>query len=133
MSGGEKASAASRATGVAMSKQTVSFVSSMVARFPSLYRLLEDHIRDNAGEVLPHVFFGEVTRYVLSLLVAARGEPRRELIGDVLSYLEEAYAAGDEELRELISVSFLENLPRLVRAVRRFAKWLVRTLGGNLH
>jgi hypothetical protein len=94
-----------------MSKQTVSFVSSMVARFPSLYRLLEDHIRDNAGEVLPHVFFGEVTRYVLSLLVAARGEPRRELIGDVLSYLEEAYAAGDEELRELISVSFLENLP----------------------
>jgi hypothetical protein len=50
----------------------------------------------------------------LSLLLAARGgplPPRREL-RDILNYLEKAYAAGDEELRELISVSFLENLPR---------------------
>jgi hypothetical protein len=95
-----------------MSEQTVSFVRSMVAHFPSLYTLLEDHIRDNGGEVLPHVFFGEVTRYILSLLLAAgRLPPRREL-RDILSYLEETYAAGNEELQELISVSFLENLPR---------------------
>jgi hypothetical protein len=98
-----------------MSNQTVSFVRSTVERFPSLYGPLEEHIRDNYGEVLPHVFFGDVTRYVVSLLLAARSganlPPRREL-RDILSYLEEAYASGDEEIRGLISVSFLENLPR---------------------
>ncbi len=97
-----------------MSEQTVSFVRSTVARFPSLSTLLEEHIKDNLGEMLPHVFFGEVARYILSLLLAARGGglPARRELRDILSYLEEAYAAGDEELRELISVSFLENLPR---------------------
>src|SRR5260370_35319951 len=98
-----------------MSDQTISFVRSMVGRFPGLCGPLEEHIEANFGEVLPHVFFGDVTRYVVSLLLATRSSaclpPRREL-RDILSYLEEAYAAGDEELRELISVSFLENLPR---------------------
>lgn len=97
-----------------MTEQAAAFVGSMVARFPGLSALLEEHIKDNHGEMLPHVFFGEVTRYILSLLLAASGgglSPRREL-RDILTYLEEAYAAGDEELRELISVSFLENLPR---------------------
>jgi hypothetical protein len=98
-----------------MNDQTVSFVRSMVGRFPGLYGPLEEHIEANFGELLPHVFFGDVTRYVVSLFLATRSSaclaPRREL-RDILSYLEEAYAAGDEELRELISVSFLENLPR---------------------
>ena len=98
-----------------MSDHTVSFVRSMVERFPSLYGPLEGHIRDNYGEVLPHVFFGDVTRYVVSLLLAARSGsnlPRRRELRDILNYLEEAYASGDEEVRGLISVSFLENLPR---------------------
>ncbi len=96
-----------------MSEQAVSFVRSTMARFPSLSALLEEHLKDNLGEILPHVFFGDVTRYVLSLLAASGGglPPRREL-RDILDYLEEAYSASGEELRELISVSFLENLPR---------------------
>jgi hypothetical protein len=97
----------------AMNEQTV-FVRSMVARFPNLSELFEEHIKDNFGEVLPHVFFGDVTRYLLSLLLAENGRSlrsRREL-RDVLGYLEEAYSGGNEKMRELISASFLENLPR---------------------
>ena len=96
-----------------MNEQTA-FVRSMVARFPKLSELFEEHIKSNFGEVLPHVFFGGVTRYVLSLLLAENGRslpPRREL-RDVLGYLEEAYSGDNEKIRELISVSFLENLPR---------------------
>ena len=97
-----------------MSDGPASFVRSIVARFPNLSARLEEHIKDNLGEILPHVFFGDVTRYVLSLLFAVSGgglPPRREL-REILDYLEEAYSGGDEERRELISVSFLENLPR---------------------
>ena len=97
-----------------MSEQTVSFVKSMVSLHPELGAILEEHIKDNLGEILPHVFFGDVARYTSSLFPAApRGGLllRREL-RDLLDYLEATYSSGDEELRELISVSFLENLPR---------------------
>ena len=96
-----------------MSEQT-QFVRSMVSRFPSLHSLLEEHIKDNYGEMLPHVFFGELTRYVLSLSFAASKSglsPQREL-QDILDYLEDMYSSGDQKVQELISVSFLENLPR---------------------
>jgi hypothetical protein len=40
----------------AMNEQTVAFVRSMVARLPNLSELFEEHVKDNFGEVLPHVF-----------------------------------------------------------------------------
>jgi hypothetical protein len=45
----------------------------------------------------------------------------REVV-ELLEALERAYSEGDEELEELIAVSFLENLPRVGEpgdAVRR--------------
>jgi hypothetical protein len=91
-----------------VSEQTISFVRDMVARFPGMGALLEEHIKDN-DEILPHVFFGDVTRYVLSLL--SDSLPQRRELRDILDYLERAYASGDEQLQELIAVSFLENFP----------------------
>ncbi len=97
-----------------MSERSVAFVRSIVARFPGLTVLLEEHIKD-FDEVLPHVFFGDLTRHVVSLaLLANTGGERaaaQELCG-ILDFLEETYAMGSIELQELISVSFLENLPR---------------------
>jgi hypothetical protein len=97
-----------------MSARTVEFVRSLAARFPSLAGMLADHLEDN-GEVLPHLFFGDLTRYVVSLHLAAaslgeHGAPQE--LRDILDFLEAAYESGDEELQELISVSFLEHIPR---------------------
>lgn len=98
-----------------MSEQTVLFIRSFVARFPGLSAVLDEHTKDHFGEILPHVFFGDITRYVLALFSAeSHGgglSPRRELL-QILDFLEEVYSGGDEELQELISVSFLEDLPR---------------------
>ncbi len=94
-----------------MSEHTVSFVREMVARFPGLSALLEEHMKDNFGEILPHLFFGDVTRYVVALLSGGDLAQRREL-RDILDHLERVYASADEELQELIAVSFLENFPR---------------------
>ena len=97
-----------------MSEPTISFVKASAARFPELKTLLEEHTKDNDGEILPYVFLGDVTRYVLSLLFAGSSgdlEARREL-RRILDYLEDAYSNGGEEIQDLIALSFLENLPR---------------------
>ena len=92
-----------------------SYITSIVNRFPGLRPVLDEHIKDNFGETLPTVFFGDVTRYVMTLLERATwGEfaPRREL-KDILCYFEESYFAGDKDVQDLIVLGFLENLPNL--------------------
>ena len=99
-----------------MSERTVAFVRSLVERFPQALRpIFEEHIKDNFGEILPYLFIADICRHVESLfLFVSSGADvtfRKEL-ENILSSLEEAYASGDNELQELISVSFLEHLPR---------------------
>jgi hypothetical protein len=95
-----------------VSDQTEAFVKGIVERFPKLSPLLQEHLHDNRGELLPHLFFGDLTRYVVALVTSGDNqlEARREL-RELLAFLEESFASGDSELCELISVSFLENLP----------------------
>jgi hypothetical protein len=50
-----------------MSESTISFVQDLVRQFQELRNLLKEHQEDNFGELLPHVFLGDVTRYVVSL------------------------------------------------------------------
>jgi hypothetical protein len=109
-----------------VSQQAKLLVNMMGARFSPLGALLEEHLRDNKGEVLPHVFFGDATRYILSLVGSSKKaglSPRREL-RDILAYLEEPYSGGDSEVQELISASFLENLPRIDEAVSQIRQML---------
>src|SRR5882724_7900564 len=98
-----------------MSERGISFVTLIATRFPGLAAVLSEHIKENFGEVLPHVFFGDLARYVVSLVLATNSggglAPRREL-HEILNLLEETFVSGEEGLRELIAGSFLENLPR---------------------
>jgi hypothetical protein len=100
------------------------------ARFPGLSALLEEHIKDYR-EILPHLFFNDVTDYILSLLNAGELPQRREL-RDILNYLEQVYAS-DEQLQELISVSFLESLPRLDEAGAQIRRMVGPHLTKQLH
>ena len=40
-----------------------SLISTLVLEIPELRPMLDGHLRDNDGELLPHVFFGDVTRW----------------------------------------------------------------------
>jgi hypothetical protein len=95
-----------------VSEQTIAFVNATVVHFPKLRPILEEHMRDNFGETLPHLFFGDLTQYVQSLPALLGGEGARSELREILGYLEDVYSRGDDELCELIAVSFLENLPR---------------------
>ncbi len=87
------------------------FCEELVRRFDDLAPMLQEHIEDN-DEILPHVFMGDITRYVLS-----DGLQRQELV----RCLDDALRKGGEEIQNLIAVSFVENLEsdeELERALR---------------
>ncbi|MGH8990162.1 MAG: DUF7674 family protein [Acidimicrobiia bacterium] len=101
-----------------MSETNIDLVDRLVGKFPVLEPLLREHLADNFGEVLPHVFFGDLSRYVVatfdrtshgrSTVESPDAAQLRQLIGE----LDEAFVAGPDEVSELIAASFLENLPR---------------------
>jgi len=66
---------------------------------PSLQLVVDEHLADN-NELFPHVLLGDVTRWVVEHAPATH----------VLVALERHLSTGDEDVGNLIAVSFLENL-----------------------
>jgi hypothetical protein len=113
-----------------VSEVTIDFIEGFIRGYPRLKPIFEEHVSENFGEVLPHVFFGDLTRYLVSRFLevesGARSQ-RREAASELRSLvndLEDAYADGDEEIQELISVSFLEELPRPDEVGSGLRTWL---------
>lgn len=92
-----------------MSAATVSFVGALVRRNRALLNVLQEHLVDQEGEVLPHLFMADVERWAESSLQ----QGLRLDVERVLEQLEEEFNGPDDEVREVISASFLEHLPRV--------------------
>lgn len=73
---------------------------------PELASVAAEHTNEN-GVILSHVFFGDLTRWVVQDLVEAGS--RRRVVLDILE--DEFVHNYEKKSGELISVSFLENLP----------------------
>jgi len=89
------------------------WIERLVQAVPSLMPLYAEH-RADYDEVLPHVFVGDVARYVTRKIAGNEsGEPggmhHRDAV-DILRVLDEALTTADPDLLELVSVSFLENI-----------------------
>jgi hypothetical protein len=84
-------------------------VPTLVAEIPSLRPRLTSHVQDQQ-EILPHVFFGNLTRYVLSLLDRASPSDCQDEIDRILAVLEKGMEDSDPDVCDLIGTSFLENL-----------------------
>jgi hypothetical protein len=74
---------------------------------PGLAPMLAEHIADY-DEVLPHVFFGELTPFLVGLKDGSDAD--RAVLVKALSMLEEAWRKGHEDVTNVIAVSFIENL-----------------------
>ena len=118
--------------GTIVSQKTASLVRQIAARFPGLIPILEEHLKDNE-EILPHVFFGDLTRYIESLhsMGEVTGSPAE--LSAILQCLEDAFATGDTELQELVSVSFLEHLPQATEPGAELRKMLGENMRRQLH
>lgn len=88
-------------------------VAELVTQVPELAPRLAEHQQDY-DEILPHVFFGDVVRYVeahCDELTTAMPDLGTVQCGAyrVLQFLEEAMASDDEQVQELVSASFVES------------------------
>jgi len=106
------------------------FVAQLLEEVPELRPTYLEHLDDNFGELLSHVFFGDVTRWAVDQhAVAKRGSVAAdEALTRLLNFLERCYPVGDSEVQNLIAVSFLENLPNS----REENREIRRRLGPNL-
>jgi len=86
--------------------EMVAFTGALVWMFPELMPEFAEHLSDNEGEVLPHVFMAQVERWAEQLV-----SERLPLVERLLEELERGYERGGEPVRNLIDVSFVENLP----------------------
>lgn len=87
-------------------------LSALLMIAPDLQSDYEEHVAEN-GEVLPHVFMGDVSRFVIQLYRRSESHPGGDedvLLKQVLDLFENAMHSGSREIREVISASFLENI-----------------------
>src|SRR5258707_5953730 len=85
----------------------------LIQKVPELQPLLNEHLEDQFGQLLQHVFFGDLTRYVMKQMHLLQPQPSRDLPGAVrriLDFLEIVLKSSDMRARELVEASFLENL-----------------------
>ena len=73
---------------------------------PELKPALDEHLADQEGELLPYVFGYEVAKWLDAAATA-----NRERASTVLTWLENQFADGEPEVRNLIDVGIIEMLP----------------------
>ena len=88
------------------------FVRELVDRFPELKPMLDEHLDDNFGSVLPHLFLADVMRFIAATCSSPDAARGKQAVQPILDYLEARFRDGDDKVKELISVSFVEVLPR---------------------
>ena len=86
-------------------------VPTILATVPEVEPLYREHLKDY-DELLPHVFFGDLTRFAVDAYKRSKsGESgAAAALGRLLAVLEDAIAQPDPQLQNLVTVSFLENL-----------------------
>lgn len=84
------------------------FTHDLVEVVPELSSLLDEHLLDQEGELLPYVFMADVARWLHEQ--SARSPDRVE---QALAWLEARFSSGGFDVRNLIDVGILEMLPGL--------------------
>ncbi len=93
-----------------MTASTRALVDRLVDTSPALRPLRQQHL-DAFGELSPHMFFGELTAWLVNAYLADPDAGPTATWRRILADLERAYETGDTDVKELLYVSFLENLP----------------------
>jgi len=88
------------------SAHTVAAIGALIDAHRQLIPVLEEHLVDNEGEVLPHLVLADVIRWLVEQHAADPGVSR-----SVIGWLEEEFERGPEEVRGLITVSGVAMIP----------------------
>lgn len=102
---------------------------------PEFRPVLDEHIAEQ-GTVLPHVLFGGLTRWTIDLFrrwQQTEEQQAFETFVRVVHFLEQCIQSEDEQLKELVIVSFLENLWQTGSEYREISQHLGPLLQHWLH
>ncbi|MDP3739076.1 MAG: hypothetical protein Q8R02_16905 [Hyphomonadaceae bacterium] len=88
------------------------FVDGLIAEFPGLRSAYEEHIKANFGELLAHLLMGDVVRFLEAKHTERDDEPANmRLIKSIMDYIGRCFETASPWVKELIAVSFVENMP----------------------
>jgi hypothetical protein len=107
-----------------------SLIAALVEADPGLGPVLHEHMETH-GELLSHVLFGDVTRFILAAV--ARGDDTS--VSQLLDLLDAGLDSGDPDVVELVVASFVENVgvwePTMDSFVATWPKHLGRKRNGR--
>ncbi len=78
----------------------------LVADFPSLAQVMEEHVADQEGELLPYLFMADVARWANATYVE-----RPDEVGGVVDWLEREFHDAAAPEKDLIALGFVEAIP----------------------
>lgn len=81
-------------------------VTELVERFPKLQPLLDEHLEDQDGELLPYLLLADVARWAQATYPS---DPRT--VGEVVDWLEAEYVRAEAAEKDLIGLGFVEVIP----------------------
>lgn len=95
----------------------------MVATFPVLEGLLEEHLKDMEGELLPYLLLADVARWANAAVGSHAGT-----VSELLQWLEAEFVSSQHPERDLIALGFVEAVPYTPQGDP-----LLRLLGPAMH
>lgn len=83
----------------------------LVERIPEFATIFHTYLKEQDRQHLPHVLFGDFTRFVTQQFESMHTDPNaKDIVIRCLDFVEEILATGDAKLQDLVAASFLENL-----------------------
>lgn len=105
-----------------MSARPVALACALVYRFPDLTSTLEEHLKDNFGEVLP-------TYLLMDVLWWMRDHPEKRSESKlIMSWLENAYENGNDDEKDTIYGGVIEMMPN----EEEDGAWLRELMGAEM-
>jgi hypothetical protein len=87
------------------------FSIALIQKIPEFKTVFDQHLKEQHGELLPHVLFGDYTRFVVKQYYDSKSDQRAEnVLIKCMDFVESLLQTEDPELRELVGASFVENL-----------------------
>lgn len=84
-------------------------VSTLESRVPEFKENIKQHLHDQYGEVLPHLLFEDFATFFVNQLSSEEGKTSDAVLHKCAGLIEEMLEAGDELIRNVVAVSFLEH------------------------
>lgn len=78
----------------------------LIVDFPQLTPVMDEHLDDQEGELLPYLFMSDVARWAQT-----NNDTDPQAVGSLVDWLEAAFASGPQDVKDLIGLGFVEALP----------------------